>query len=71
MESTTKIKGNVESVTINDGKAMAKVSLLVPKAMVLQIPLGAVSVSIQTLQSALFNKGDTMKLNDKKSGRTK
>lgn len=61
MTTEVKIKGTVEKVTIANGKAMAQVVLTIPIALATSIPLGSVSVTMQTLQSALFDKKDTNK----------
>lgn len=51
-----KLKGTVEKVALINGKALAQVIVSVPANQVLSIPLGSVSLTIQTLQSSMFNK---------------
>ncbi len=48
------IKATVERVVIENGKKDAKMVITIPANSVNDIPMGAVSLDIQTLQSALF-----------------
>lgn len=69
MGNEVKIKGTVEKVTITNGKAQAQIAINIPIALATSIPLGSVSLSIQTLQSSMFNKNEPMKLADKKGSK--
>lgn len=50
------MKGVVEKVVRQNGKQDAQVLITIPATLVSDIPLGAVSLTIETLQSALFGK---------------
>lgn len=49
------IKGSVERIVRANGKAEAQVLLLVPMDQVLAIPMGKVSVTMESVQGALFS----------------
>ena len=70
MQNEVKIKGTVEKVVRAYGQTDAQVVITVPVSVSAEVPLGAVTISIQSLQSAMFGK-DTgpMKLDAKKGGR--
>ena len=60
-----KLKGTVEKVALVNGKVLAQVTITVPATQVLSIPLGAVSITLQSLQSAMFGDKKPMKLGGK------
>lgn len=68
MSDAIKIKGTVEKIVRAFGQTDAQVTITVPISAASEIPLGAVSVQIQTLQSVMFPKNGPMKLDDDKKG---
>lgn len=59
-------KGTVEKVVRKYGSKDTQVLITIPQSESSKVPLGAVSLSIVTLQAAMFNKdNELMKLNDK------
>ena len=48
------IKATVEKVVIQNGKKDAQCVVTIPATSVTDIPMGAVSISIESLQSAMF-----------------
>lgn len=54
MSKAIELKGTVEKVVRANGKADAQMTVTIPLSDAINIPLGAVRISIQTLQSALF-----------------
>lgn len=64
MATEFKVKGTVEKVVRKFGSKDTQVLITIPQSESSKVPLGAVSISIETLQSAMFNN-DVMKLNDK------
>lgn len=48
------IKATVERIVIENGKKDVKMVVTIPASSVNDIPMGAVSIDIQTLQAALF-----------------
>lgn len=71
MTNEVKIKGTVEKVVRAYGQTDAQVTITIPVSAAAEIPLGAVQVSIISLQSAMFGKNDPMKLSDGKKGAKK
>ena len=69
MTQDVKIKGTVEKVVRAYGQTDAQVVITIPVSASVDVPLGAVSISIQSLQSAMFNKNDPMKLGNEKGGK--
>jgi hypothetical protein len=63
-----KIKGTVEKIVRAFGQTDAQVTITIPISAASEIPLGAVNVTIQSLQSAMFNKNEPLKLGDKNKG---
>jgi len=61
MAKAQTIKGTVEKVVRQNGKQDAQVVITIPANLVQDIPLGAVSLTIQTLQSAMFENEDKKK----------
>lgn len=53
------IKATVEKVVIQNGKKDAQMVITIPASSVNDIPMGAVSIDIQTLQAALFGADKT------------
>jgi len=50
------IKATVESVSRKNGKNDAQVTITIPTSAAQEFPLGAVSLTIEPLQSAMFGK---------------
>lgn len=61
-----KIKGTVEKVVRAFRSTDTQVTITVPVSTVSEIPLGAVSIQIQTLQSAMFPKSAVARGDEKK-----
>jgi len=59
------IKATVEKIVVQNGKKDAQVVITVPVNSVTDIPTGAVSVTIETLQSALFGPNSESKKSKK------
>lgn len=51
-----KIKGTVEKIVRANGKNDAQLVITIPVVQSTEVPLGAVSLSIQSLQSSMFGK---------------
>lgn len=62
MSKVIEIKGKVEKVVRQAGKNDAQVVITIPVNQSVEIPLGAVSMSIQTLQSAMFGDKEDKKV---------
>ena len=54
MTKPIEIKGNIEKIVRSAGKGMAQMTVTIPVSQSVEVPLGAVSMTIQTLQSAMF-----------------
>lgn len=52
------VRGKIEKIVRQSGKAEAQMVVLVPLAQANDIPLGAVVMNIQTLQKHLFGKDE-------------
>lgn len=60
------IKATVDRIVRQDGKADAKMIVSIPTSQSVNIPLGAVVISIQTQQSAMFEELDNQGRKSKK-----
>lgn len=56
MSKKIEMKATVEKVMRMNGKAQAQVVITIPESSTQDFPLGAVMLTVQPLQSALFDK---------------
>lgn len=61
MQKPIEIKGNVEKIVRSAGKGMAQMTVTIPVSQSVEVPLGAVSMTIQTLQPAMFGNENKKK----------
>jgi hypothetical protein len=50
------IKGTIEKIVRQDGKVEAQMTVSIPASASMDVPLGAVTLAIQSLQSSMFGK---------------
>lgn len=61
MAKAIEMKANVVRVARVYGKGEAQVALLIPESMVSEFPMGAVKITIQTLQSSMFGNNKVVR----------
>lgn len=62
MAKQIQIKGTIEKIVRVAGKAEAQMVVTIPVSLSVEVPLGAVSMTVESLQSALFGKNEPMKM---------
>lgn len=50
------IKGTIEKIVRQNGKAEAQMLVTIPLSQSIDIPLGPVAITVQTMQSSIFEK---------------
>lgn len=65
MSKPIEFKGIIEKIVRKVGTAEAQIVITVPTSMSIELPLGSVALTCQTLQASMFNKANAEASEDK------